>query len=1359
MNHFFMLQRRHTISEAVNMQYTMGGMEREREQQERSGKDAIEPIPRCSNNITARRSSTPHARGFELPMESAWLGSSCSFCFGEGGIGGGLCLMCSEKEYRITTGFFISLVVAKADTKEEVDAMWLYLLESVCPMLQTLEEEAARLAAKTMSQPTSPRKSSRLDSVKMFSPVKTHGESRLAGRGTTSGALQGDNGSTRRYAHPETRSDHHNSRKLQQLNAMDAKRAQRIAVEEKLTEFVVLKVTALLRQEETQTASVLATGLTFKPGTEDYFRHAFDLFNEELVHSAICSLWRYKYYLGSLYLSANYLAFVSINGDRKMCFPLTAIVSMKACKGFPFTEYLRVTAHAEEYRFVDMDDIRKSVTVVERTWKKAMLAYLKKQQEVQDRYMNDFITEAVASSRPELQRSLSQPHLEKKYATHCTDNRNLFDAANSRLPWMHVNPDGTNQLTKIKSVLETQSSIYSYVEGTVAVSFTSLFFLSSDEGFSLVVPYGELKRMTLVKKDSGENQVTDMPAVIVETNQGRIHKISCDSSEGVALILQSFRAVHTGVKIVARPRDWSPEECEQWAEKQKFFADNHYLTAESAATRRLWQQYRSTHGCGPSMMRTTALQEMIHQGIPNHLRPELWQVTSGSLYRFKDADQIPYQYFLTQFRGETSEFIPEIERDLHRSLPEHPFFQSKEGIDALRNVLTALSWRNSTIGYCQGMNIVCAILLLYMSEEEVFYIMSMISETLLPEYYTKSMLGSLVDQQVIEALVATHLPHVYASLNEKVGGVGLVTVPWFMCLFVRCLPWEATLRTLDWFFAEGPRALFIVALATLNLFQREIVHEDDGAVLLELLKHRIVEEINTVELFTIAEEYAGKVSLQAIQLLRATQKPKIARELIELANQDEGDHSVGSEATTETEADTSETESASQTESDSTESESESEEIDGLPDKSKRSRLSADKPAKATLERRASATDETQHGRWSLPEYPLIEEKKEEARGSVKQKKRELPGEGSLVLPKPFEQGRSTSHPDILEEEQEAEDALGEEDKEAQRRITLQREKRREQREERRRAARKFSSNKYAPNISDELTVLKEDTFPTLLMPGRAVSQSALPDIQNPHEKEDSGRGRTRGSKRGVLKDSVAKYGAAVKPFLIRQGSSFTLEKSSREILSKRVRPDGENREPLISSAPMVVPGRGRARENYDDTLERGMSPSGIVSPHQSSPGIYDMHSPARESSQPVDSQMATPPSPAKAHEGTTPMDSPSKLARAKTYAGSSPDARTFTSPSRTEGSGPLPLDIACSQPESHTVGSPTGDGDDAGLFAGSPLQGTTLANLSSSYERSTSITAMFAFLDKADVRKASRSARRSRESAPSSAFRAKSEL
>jgi hypothetical protein len=90
----------------------------------------------------------------------------------------------------------------------------------------------------------------------------------------------------------------------------------------------------------------------------------------------------------------------------------------------------------------------------------------------------------------------------------------------------------------------------------------------------------------------------------------------------------------------------------------------------------------------------------------------MWELTSGAFFlRLQNPKK--YADTLQKYAGRESLAIDEIEKDLNRSLPEYPGFQDEEGIGRLRRVLTAYSWTDEEVGYCQAMNIVVAALLMY----------------------------------------------------------------------------------------------------------------------------------------------------------------------------------------------------------------------------------------------------------------------------------------------------------------------------------------------------------------------------------------------------------------------------------------------------------------------------------------------------------------------------------------------------------------------------------------------------------------------------------------------------------------------
>ena len=250
---------------------------------------------------------------------------------------------------------------------------------------------------------------------------------------------------------------------------------------------------------------------------------------------------------------------------------------------------------------------------------------------------------------------------------------------------------------------------------------------------------------------------------------------------------------------------------------------------------RLWNEYFQDYGRNLVLIRQPTFHKLVRVGLPNRLRGETWELTSGSLY-FRLQKPTLYEDILVKFKGKQSLAIDEIEKDLNRSLPEYPGFQSEEGIGRLRRVLTAYSWKNEDVGYCQAMNIVVAALLIYMSEAQAFFLLNILCDQLVPGYYSTSMYGTLLDQKVFESLVEKTMPVLWEHLVKSDVQLSVVSLPWFLSLYINSMPLVFAFRVLDVFFLEGPKVLFQVGLAILRINGEELLDVSDDGAFISILK-------------------------------------------------------------------------------------------------------------------------------------------------------------------------------------------------------------------------------------------------------------------------------------------------------------------------------------------------------------------------------------------------------------------------------------------------------------------------------------------------------------------------------------------
>eukprot|EP00479_Gromia_sphaerica_P007464 TRINITY_DN2492_c0_g1_i3.p1 TRINITY_DN2492_c0_g1~~TRINITY_DN2492_c0_g1_i3.p1 ORF type:complete len:257 (+),score=28.60 TRINITY_DN2492_c0_g1_i3:1067-1837(+) len=181
--------------------------------------------------------------------------------------------------------------------------------------------------------------------------------------------------------------------------------------------------------------------------------------------------------------------------------------------------------------------------------------------------------------------------------------------------------------------------------------------------------------------------------------------------------------------------------------------------------------------------------------------------------------------------GEPSPEEDQIQKDLNRTYRNHKDFQDADGalMTSLFNVLRVYSLHNTELGYCQGMSGVTALMLMYMGEEEAFWVLVALADG--PRYAMKNCwirgmpLVHLKFYQFTR-LLKLFVPKIYKHFqNEDIHNPSMYGgTAWFVDIFLSNQPpFEMVVRIWDIFIHEGQKFVFRIALAVMIAHEKRLL--------------------------------------------------------------------------------------------------------------------------------------------------------------------------------------------------------------------------------------------------------------------------------------------------------------------------------------------------------------------------------------------------------------------------------------------------------------------------------------------------------------------------------------------------------
>ncbi|VDK72926.1 unnamed protein product [Litomosoides sigmodontis] len=220
------------------------------------------------------------------------------------------------------------------------------------------------------------------------------------------------------------------------------------------------------------------------------------------------------------------------------------------------------------------------------------------------------------------------------------------------------------------------------------------------------------------------------------------------------------------------------------------------------------------------------LMNIIHEiGIAHSLRPFLWPRFCGATKK-KASSSFNYIDVIKQCDKDQSSVNVQIEKDLLRTLPNNICFwdHNSKGIKSLRRVLKSIAYIYPDIGYCQGIGVIAASLLLFCPEETTFWIIaSLVEDIFPPNYYSRSFLGLQADERVSQQLIGIHLPELSRILKNNDVELSLITINWLLTAFASVLSMRVLLRVWDYLFVFGGVTMFRVLISILKMKEDDLI--------------------------------------------------------------------------------------------------------------------------------------------------------------------------------------------------------------------------------------------------------------------------------------------------------------------------------------------------------------------------------------------------------------------------------------------------------------------------------------------------------------------------------------------------------